>query len=101
VDFSSVGQVVGHRNCQPLFFVLAVKALAMAYVRFGRGSDVYVYEQAHSLVCLVCKLNESGTTITTTRSEMLRHMEEHRRAGIEFPSAFSICCALTWPKMGM
>jgi len=67
VDFSSVGQVVGHRNCQPLFFVLVVEALAMAYARFGRESDLYGYEQA-DLVGLRCKLNESGTTITTIRN---------------------------------
>ena len=57
----------------------------MAYARFGRESDLYVYEQADGIVCLRCKLNESGTTITTTRSEMLRHREEHRRAGDKVP----------------
>jgi hypothetical protein len=60
VDFSSVGQVVGHRNCQPLFFVLVVEAFAMASARFARGNDLYVYEQADSLACLRCKLNEAA-----------------------------------------
>jgi hypothetical protein len=73
VDFSSVGQVVGHRNCQPLFFVLVVETLAMAYARFGRESDLYVYEQADSLVGLRCKLNASGTTITTTIRKAWTH----------------------------
>jgi hypothetical protein len=86
VDFSSVGQVVGHRNCQPLFFVLVVEALAMAYARFGRESDLYGYEQA-DLVGLRCKLNESGTTITTT----IRNASTHGGTAPAWRASSQVC----------
>jgi hypothetical protein len=48
-DFSSVGQVVGHRNCR-LFFVLVVETLAMAYARFGKAIFM-VTNKPISLAC--------------------------------------------------
>jgi hypothetical protein len=101
VDFSSVGQVVGHRNCQPLFFVLVDEALAMAYARFGRESDLYVYEQADSLACLRCKLNEAAQRSRRRDPKYFDTWSNGAGLGTEFPSTLSMSCALTWPKTGM
>jgi len=65
------------------FFVLVVETLAMAYARFGRESDLYGYEQA-DLVGLRCNSMKAAQR-SRRRSEMLRHMEEQRRAGDQVP----------------
>ncbi|HEY2119210.1 MAG TPA: hypothetical protein VGH37_08510 [Candidatus Acidoferrum sp.] len=46
----------------------------MAYARFGRESD-------EDMICQYCNFNGKAETVTKTRSEMLKHMEEHRRTG--------------------
>jgi hypothetical protein len=95
VDFSSVGQVVGLRNCQPLFFVLVVEALAMAYARFGRENDLYVYDQADSLACVRCKLNRQRDP------KCFDTCSNAAGLAIEFSGTLSMSCPLTRPKRGM
>ncbi len=53
----------------------------MIYCRKGlRGSDVYVYPSSDGLECCDCSLF-SGAYSTCMRSEMIKHLEEHRRSG--------------------
>jgi hypothetical protein len=58
----------------------------MAYARFSRSSDVYVYEEAGSVVCLRCQLGHALETRTPTRSAMIRHLEAHLNAGHKVPA---------------
>ena len=55
----------------------------MAYSRFRTdGSDVYILEDSRGFICCMrCSLNGELETRTNTRSEMLAHMEAHRKAG--------------------
>lgn len=58
----------------------------MAYARFGSESDLYVLEDARGfLCCMRCALSDVRETRTTSRSEMIEHMEAHRRAGHKVP----------------
>ena len=58
----------------------------MAYARFGAHSEVYVYEDARGfLCCMRCVLSEARETQTKSRSEMVKHLEAHRRAGQKVP----------------
>jgi hypothetical protein len=57
----------------------------MAYARFSRDSDVYVYEAEGGLVCMGCGLGSGIETRTLTRSEMIRHLEAHLGAGHNVP----------------
>jgi hypothetical protein len=57
----------------------------MAYARFGRDSDVYVYEEASGLICLRCQLGPGFETKTVTRSAMIQHLEGHLKAGHKVP----------------
>lgn len=54
----------------------------MAYARFGaEGSDVYVYEDVTGYFrCARCRLNGDEWR-TNHRSQMIVHLEDHRRAG--------------------
>ena len=58
----------------------------MAYARFSRHSDVYVYEDEHGfLCCMRCQFSESRETRTKSRSEMIKHLEAHRDADEKVP----------------
>ena len=50
----------------------------MAYVRFGRDSDVYVYEApGGKWECSGCSLTSHGLLVTDSRSQMIRHLRQH------------------------
>ncbi len=58
----------------------------MAYARFSRDSDVYVYEDGRGyLCCMRCQFSETHETRTKSRREMIEHLERHRRAGEKVP----------------
>lgn len=59
----------------------------MAYARFGRDSDVYVFLSTQGgLECCRCDLlRESESYIAKSTSEMLTHLEQHRSQGHRVP----------------
>lgn len=59
----------------------------MAYARFGRDSDVYVFLSTQGgLECCRCDLlGESASYIAKTTPEMLTHHEQHRARGHRVP----------------
>ena len=62
----------------------------MSYVRFGKDSDVYVYHHYQGfLECCGCILDPEGEGWSfpsfKTRSEMITHLEEHKKAGHDVP----------------
>lgn len=58
----------------------------MAYARFGPHSDVYVYEDVRGfLCCMRCDISDDRETRTKSRGEMIKHLEDHRRAGHKVP----------------
>jgi hypothetical protein len=59
----------------------------VAYARFTAcGSDAYVYEDVRGfLCCMRCGLSEQGETRLGSRSQMIAHLEAHRRAGQKVP----------------
>lgn len=60
----------------------------MSYARWGcNGSDVYVYAPASDLgkvACCGCPLGD-GDEVVLPPSEMLDHLEEHRKQGHVVP----------------
>jgi hypothetical protein len=58
----------------------------MAYARFSRSSDIYVYQEEGDLVCLSCQLGPEFEIRTLTRSAMIRHLEAHLKAGHKVPA---------------
>ena len=58
----------------------------MAYARFGRSSDIYVYQEEGTLVCLNCQLGPEFEARTLTRSAMILHLEAHLKAGHKVPA---------------
>jgi hypothetical protein len=70
---------------QPLFLFSA--GVKMAYARFSRHSDVYVYESNQGgWVCCLCSRNEGRTTATATRSEMIERLQQHETNGDKVPA---------------
>ena len=57
----------------------------MAYARFGRESDVYVFEAAEGMICQSCSLAQVKEFISNTRSGMIEHMKAYRLAGDGVP----------------
>lgn len=71
----------------------------MAYARRNSGikpfgykrerSDVYVFGGSKGLECMACRLLPSGewfsAFFTTSRSEMVKHLQEHRQVGQKVP----------------
>jgi hypothetical protein len=57
----------------------------MAYARFGRESDIYVFQAVEGMICQRCKLNDYGDTLLRSRSLMLEHMNAHLQAGDKVP----------------
>lgn len=56
----------------------------MAYCRFGPSSSVYVFEHVGGfLTCCGCRLGDFFDT--TSRSEMIEHLNQHRSAGHTVP----------------
>lgn len=56
----------------------------MAYARFSAKSRVYVWGSAVGLHCTACRISPSETGwydewTTTSRSAMLKHLQEHRQ----------------------
>jgi len=59
----------------------------MAYARFGRSSDVYVFESPQGgWECSLCSLNEGRTTKTASHSEMMEHLRQHEAKGDKVPA---------------
>jgi hypothetical protein len=56
----------------------------MAYCRFGRDSDVYVFETEGGIECCRCSL-AGGTFEAGGAAEMIEHLLEHRTAGHAVP----------------
>lgn len=61
----------------------------MSYVRWGENSYAYIYPSRQGIVCAGCLLDgdeeEAGEFITTSRAEMIEHVEQHRKAGHKVP----------------
>lgn len=54
----------------------------MSYVRFGKKSDVYIYQDIDfGLRCQVCKLQGGASFETRSRAAMKSHVIDHRHAG--------------------
>lgn len=57
----------------------------MAYCRFGRDSDVYVFEADDGVIeCCRCAL-AGGTFTAYGAAEMITHLRAHRAAGHRVP----------------
>ena len=55
----------------------------MSYCRRGEdGSDVYVYDCGDGIICHACSLGEDAVL---SRTQMVAHLEKHRRAGHSVP----------------
>lgn len=60
----------------------------MAYARFGRGCDVYVYASliyGGQLVCESCPM--LGQYIAPSREDMKAHLREHALMGHQVPES--------------
>jgi hypothetical protein len=57
----------------------------MSYCRFGRDSDVYVYEVEGGVECCRCGLNEGRWFRARDAAEMMEHLLAHRAAGHRVP----------------
>jgi len=69
----------------------------MSFVRFGKDSDVYVYQSCNSnlYVCCWCILKNPDCELDDekwpedfecdTREEMIEHLKEHEEAGHKVP----------------
>jgi hypothetical protein len=57
----------------------------MAYARFARDSDVYVYEADGEFLCMRCDLSNGREMRTALRSKMLEHLQSHQRARHKVP----------------
>ena len=58
----------------------------MAYARFGRDSDVYVYEDGAGWECCGCSLSTDSITRTDSRSGMIEHLQRHITRGDKVPA---------------
>lgn len=57
----------------------------MSFARFGRHSDVYVFEDANGCyACLKCKSTPPEFRCATA-PEMVAHLREHQRRGDKVP----------------
>jgi hypothetical protein len=56
----------------------------MAYCRFTRDSDVYVFETESGIECCRCRL-VGGTFAAGGPAQMIGHLLEHRAAGHAVP----------------
>jgi hypothetical protein len=56
----------------------------MAYCRFGRDSDVYVFEMEGGIECCRCRI-AGGTFEAGGAAEMIEHLLKHRAAGHAVP----------------
>jgi len=57
----------------------------MAYCRFGRDSDVYVYEGEHGIECCRCRLLDVAFFTAAGPAGMMEHLLAHRAAGHRVP----------------
>jgi hypothetical protein len=57
----------------------------MAYCRFGRDSDVYVFDVEGGVECCRCRLQEGRWFRAKTHPEMIEHLQAHRAAGHRVP----------------
>ncbi len=59
----------------------------MAYCRFAHDSDAYIFEDTRGgLTCCGCRLGGRTTDFNCAlRTEMLAHMDEHRKEGHRIP----------------
>jgi hypothetical protein len=59
----------------------------MSYCRFGRDSDVYVYEAENGIECCGCRLLDVAFFTAAGPGEMLEHLMAHRAAGHAVPES--------------
>jgi hypothetical protein len=60
----------------------------MALARFGRDSDVYVYEDSRGgYTCQACELLQRGEFRCATAAEMIPHLLAHRARGDGVPES--------------
>lgn len=52
----------------------------MSYVRFGKDSDIYMYDSEAGIICQWCALVRE-TTVVGTHETALRHLDLHRSRG--------------------
>jgi len=58
----------------------------MAFARFGRDSDLYIYEDLDGgFVCMRCLLTPGNLFKAKTGGEMADHVVEHERRGERVP----------------
>lgn len=58
----------------------------MSYCRLSKESDVYVFAHAAGgIECCACSLNDGRYINCPTPEAMLRHLEQHQRAGHKVP----------------
>ncbi|HEX2211024.1 MAG TPA: hypothetical protein VHG93_25295 [Longimicrobium sp.] len=58
----------------------------MAYCRFGRDSDVYVYDVEDGVECCWCRLRKGRQWLRArTHEAMIHHLLVHRTAGHKVP----------------
>ncbi|MCI0569956.1 MAG: hypothetical protein L0Y66_04325 [Myxococcaceae bacterium] len=59
----------------------------MAYARFGRDSDVYVFLSTRGgIECCRCALiGDASSFVALTTAEILEHLEQHRTRGHRVP----------------
>ncbi|MBW3571377.1 MAG: hypothetical protein KY467_09740 [Gemmatimonadetes bacterium] len=59
----------------------------MAYCRFGRDSDVYVYAIEGGVECCRCRLLDGRWFKAPDAAQMMEHLLAHRAAGHRVPES--------------
>lgn len=57
----------------------------MSYARYGRDSDVYVFQTMSGFECCGCSLFPDGNFDCLGRAEMIGHLISHRNSGDQVP----------------